>query len=91
MSDEDNKFLPIPSGETVTSTFRLQDSPWYPFTITLGEPPCAITLFADGKWEGSTEALRASLVASKSWGGDSTAKILLWLLLRQMEADQRFW
>jgi hypothetical protein len=91
MSDEEIKFVPIPSGETVTTTFQFNATPWFPFTITLGEPPCTVTLFADGKWEGSIEALRESLAANKSWGGDSTAKILLWLLLRQMEADQRFW
>jgi hypothetical protein len=84
-------FVPISNGETITTTFTLNGTPWFPFTITLGEPPCAITLFADGRWEGSIEALRTSLAANKSWGGDSTAKILLWLLLRQMEADKRFW
>ena len=91
MSDEETKFVPISNGETVTTTFTLKGTPWFPFTITLGEPQCAITLFADGKWEGSIEALRTSLAANKSWGGDGTAKILLWLLLRQMEADKRSW
>ena len=91
MSDEEIKFVPIPNGETLDTTFTLKATPWFPFTITLGEPPCTITLHADGNWEGSIEALHASLAANKSWSGDGTAKMLLWLLLRQMEADKRSW
>jgi hypothetical protein len=73
------------------ASIQTNNMPWFPFTINLGEPPCSIILHADGKWEGSIEALRTSLAANKSWGGDGMAKILLWLLLRQMEADKRFW
>ena len=94
MSDDDpitkenvDNFIPF------TTTLKLAETPWFPFTITLALPPpgCAITLHADGKWEGSIEGLRAALADGKSWGGDATARIFLWLLLRQMEADRRSW
>ena len=97
MSDEEIKFVPIPNGETLdhafTSAFTLKGTPWFPFTITIPNPPpgCTITLYADGKWEGSIEALRAALAKGESWGGDGTTRLFLWLLLRQMEADKRFW
>jgi hypothetical protein len=88
MSDEEIKFVPIPSGETVTSTFTLNIPPWFPFTVHLGD--CTITLHADGKWEGSVEALREAMATGKAYS-DGNARMLLWLILRQMEADQRFW
>ncbi len=88
MSDEEIKFVPIPSGDPLSTTFTLNIPPWFPFAITLGDS--TITLFADGKWEGSIEALRTTLATGKAYG-DGNARIMLWLLLRQMEADQRFW
>jgi hypothetical protein len=94
MSDEEIKFVPIPNGETLdnafTTTFTLKGTPWFPFTMTLPDK-CVITLHADGKWEGSIEALRAALAKGESWGGDGITRMFLWLLLRQMEADQRSW
>ena len=90
MSDEEIKFVPIPSGETLTSTFKLSGTPWFPFTITI-PPDVEIVLTADGKWEGSIEALRTAMAKGQSWGGDAMARIMLWLVLREMEHDQRFW
>ena len=96
MSDEEIKFVPIPSGETLdhpfVSTFqtlKLSGTPWFPFTITLPDK-CCITLHADGKWEGSVEALREAMATGKAYS-DGNARMRLWLILRQMEADQRFW
>ena len=79
------------SGGTMTPLVPSQTSvktPWFPFTITVGD--VQITLHAYGKWEGSTEALREVLAKSDAWT-DSTSRILLWLILRQMEQDRRFW
>ena len=90
MSDEEIKFVPIPNGETLYTTFRLNETPWFPLTITI-RPGCTITLHADGKWEGSIEGLRAAMAQGESWGGDGSSRIMLWLLLRQMEADKRSW
>ena len=90
MSDEETKFVPISNGETVTTTFTLNCTPWFPFTITLPDK-CTITLHADGKWEGSIEGLRAAMAQGESWGGDGITRMFLWLVLRQMEADKRSW
>lgn len=89
MADDPIPFMPI----EVTSTLTLKGTPWFPFTITLSQttPATTIVLHADGKWDGSIEGLRAALAQGESWGGDANARIMLWLLLRQMEADKRFW
>jgi hypothetical protein len=98
--DEEIKFVPIPlsGGDTIgpadltqqggsfTTTFTLNIPPWFPFTLHLGD--CTITLHADGKWEGSIEALRTAMATGKAYGDSA---MLLWLLLRQMEADKRSW
>jgi hypothetical protein len=84
------KFLINPAdAQTYTGTFAFNEQPWFPCSITIGD--CTIALLADGKWEGSIEGLRAALASSKSYGVDTFPRMVLWLVLRQMESDQRFW
>lgn len=80
----------LASGPAVAPAFRVTELPWFPFAINIA-PDVTITLMADGKWEGSIEALRGALADGKSAFSDGTARVLLWLLLRQMEQDSRFW
>jgi hypothetical protein len=79
------------SGENVVSgTFHLNETPWYPFTIAVSDN-CNIVLNADGKWEGSIEALRQVMAEGKSNYVDGNLRVMLWLILREMERDKRFW
>jgi hypothetical protein len=88
----DPRMFLIDNPQAFTSTFKFNETPWFPFVITLGsDPPITITLTADGKWEGSITALREHMASAKSIGADGTMRVLLWLLLRQMESDARFW
>jgi hypothetical protein len=72
-----------------SGTFQFNEQPWFPFSITIGD--VTIALLADGKWEGSIEGLRAALATGKSYGVDGHMLALLWLILREMERDKRFW
>ena len=88
MADEQRiHFEPITAD---VNTFHFNEIPWFPFTITI-TPDVTITLTADGKWEGSIQALRDAMAAGKSIGADGTMRVLLWLILREMERDARFW
>jgi hypothetical protein len=73
-----------------TGTWLFNETPWFPTTITLS-PDLVITLHADGKWEGSIEGLREHLATQKTLGTDVMSRLFLWLLLRAMESDARFW
>jgi hypothetical protein len=83
------KFL-INDPTLIEGTFAFNAIPWFPFTITV-QPGVSITLTADGKWEGSTEAFRDAMANGSSMGVDASFRIVLWLLLRAMESDKRFW
>lgn len=80
-------------GETWTApagVFGFTEVPWFPFNITI-PPDLTITLTADGKWEGSIELLREKMATGKSLGCDGMLRMFLWMLLREMERDARFW
>lgn len=75
--------------EPVTFTTTLTELPWFPFVIKL--PDCTIELHADGTWTGSIEALREALAKGKGYVGTGPMGAIMWLILREMERDQRFW
>jgi hypothetical protein len=75
---------------TEPSPIQFNEMPWFPFTISV-PPDCTIILHANGKWEGSIELLRERLATGKSIGADGYMRALLWLILREMERDARFW
>jgi hypothetical protein len=63
--------------------------PAYPFTVHLESSEgrnCIITLNADGGWKGDADHLE-SVLTEMSTNGDSDPrnKVVLWLLLREMQ------
>ena len=71
----------------ITVDARWVVAPPWPLTVRMGSDGPAVKLHADGRWEGDLEACRNAL--GELSGHDILSQMLLWMLLHQLERDDR--